>query len=238
MVQAGNTGAEVSPIIEVRDLKVKLAHGTAASWVLDIPHWNVHPGEQAALFGRSGCGKSTLLHVLSGVLMPTSGSVRVCGTDLTTLDEAKRDAFRAHKIGYVFQNLNLLPGYTALENVLLGASFSGRVDRAKAVSLLKAMDLADRLNQPPNALSLGEQQRVAVARALVKEPELVLADEPTASLDPRNSARVIDLLQAACRGCGSTLVLVTHEPEVLTRFERQVPFRDLNRPGEEVERRR
>lgn len=231
-MQASKARAEVPPSIEIRDLKVILNQGAARSFVFDLPFWEVRPGEQVALFGRSGCGKSTLLHVLSGVLSPTAGRVRVCGTDLAALNEAARDAFRAREIGYVFQSLNLLPGYTALENVLLGATFARRADRSSAVSLLKTMGLAGRMDHPPSALSLGEQQRVAVARALVKEPALVLADEPTASLDPRSSAQVIELLQSACRGCGSTLVLVTHEMEILERFEQRLAFQELIRAGD------
>lgn len=218
------------PLIVLRELRVGYAVGDRRLTVLDIPAWELAPGEQAAVFGPSGCGKSTLLHLLSGILPPTSGRLRVCGSDLAALDEAARDAFRARCIGYVFQGHNLLPGFSALENVLLGGSFSGRRPRREeALKLLTEMGLRERAGHLPGELSLGEQQRVAIARALIKRPPLVLADEPTASLDPRRSEQVLRMLRSACREAGSTLLVVTHDPEVLDQFERRIAFVDLNR---------
>ena len=223
-------------VVELAGLRVAYALGRESLTVLDVPHWHVARGEQIAIFGASGSGKSTLLHVLAGVIRPSAGSVRVCGVELTVMDEARRDRFRAEHVGYVFQNLNLLQGYTALENVLLGAVFTGgRTDVEGARALLRAMGLADRMRHKPGQMSLGEQQRVAIARALIKRPALVLADEPTGSLDPRNTAQVVRLLREACAAQGSTLMLVTHEEAVLQEFERTLRFTELNRAWADVE---
>jgi putative ABC transport system ATP-binding protein len=154
----------------------------------------------------------------------------VCGRDLTTLGEAERDRFRARHIGYIFQNFNLLQGYTAMENVLLGMTFSReKPDRRLAESLLAEVGLAERMKHYPSQMSIGEQQRVAVARALAKKPELILADEPTGSLDPARSADVVAGLRAACLKHGCTLLLVSHEKAVIDVFDKRVSYLDLNR---------
>lgn len=229
-----NERSDPEPAIRVEELRVEYPGPDGPLRVLDIPSWQVPAGRQVALYGPSGCGKSTLLHVLAGIIRPTAGSVRVCGTDLEPLSEAERDHFRARKVGYLLQSLNLLPGFTALENVLLGGTFSGkRPDRAAAEALLRTVGLERRAGHAPDALSLGEQQRVAIARALVKGPELVLADEPTGSLDPRNTRQVVELLQSACRERGSTLVVVTHDHSLLPLFEESIPYAELNRAWEE-----
>jgi putative ABC transport system ATP-binding protein len=217
-------------IIEVCNLVMSYPLDGRALTILDIPAWSVDEGEQVALFGPSGCGKSTLLHVIAGLQAPTAGTVRVCGQELTTLGEAARDRFRGHRIGYVFQNFNLLQGYTALENVLVGMTFSHqKADRGAAEALLAEVGLAHRMRHYPAQMSIGEQQRVAIARALVKKPALILADEPTGSLDPRRSGDIVTSLQAACQKHGCSLLLVSHEPVVIAAFKRQVAFMDLNR---------
>ncbi len=178
-------------------------------------------GEQVAIFGPSGSGKSTLLHLLAGVLAPSRGRVIVGGEEISAQSEAQRDRFRARKIGYVFQNFNLLQGYTALDNVLMGMTFCpGAADRGVAKSLLEQVGLGARLRHTPAEMSLGEQQRVALARALAKKPEVVLADEPTGSLDPRNKRQVVQLLRTMCEAQGSTLVLVSHEESVIQRIRK------------------
>ena len=152
--------------------------------ILDIERFEVAAGEQVVLVGRSGCGKTTLLHVVSGIIRPDSGSVVIAGVDICRLAEPARDRFRADKLGYVFQTFNLLPAFTALENVLLGMSFaSHRMDPARATHLLERVGLSHRLHHKPAMMSVGEQQRVAVARALANHPDLLLADEPTANVD-------------------------------------------------------
>ncbi|SIN75987.1 putative ABC transport system ATP-binding protein [Singulisphaera sp. GP187] len=198
--------------------------------ILDVAEFQVDAGEQVVLVGRSGCGKTTLLHVIAGISTPDSGEIQVDGRDLVRLHEAERDRFRAENIGYVFQSFNLLAGFTALENVLLGMAFGqGRRDTARARELLDRVGLAHRQRHKPAQLSIGEQQRVAVARSLANRPRLLLADEPTASVDAKNQQQVIDLIRETCEEEGVALLLVTHAPEIATRFERIVQLENLNK---------
>jgi putative ABC transport system ATP-binding protein len=163
-------------------------------------------------------------------LVPNHGNVSVCGRRLTEMGEAERDRFRARHVGYIFQSFNLLQGYTALENVLMGMAFSPeKPDRHLAKALLEEVGLAHRMKHYPAQMSIGEQQRVAIARALAKKPELILADEPTGSLDPTRSADIVASLLAACRKHGCSLLLVSHEKDVIEAFEKRVSFMDLNR---------
>jgi len=216
--------------IVIKDLRVSFESGAGPLTVLDIPSWQVDKGEQVVISGPSGTGKSTLLNILAGILLPGSGSVRVCDKEITSMPEAQRDNFRALHIGYVFQSFNLLQGYTALENVLVGMTFSPvRPDRATAYSLLKELGLEKRAGHYPAHLSIGEQQRVAIARVLAKKPDLILADEPTGSLDPRHREEVIDALVRSASGQGCSLVVVSHEESVAAHFERKVDFLRLNR---------
>ena len=170
--------------------------GGGALTVLDIEHFQLDPGEQVALIGESGGGKTTLLHLIAGLLTPTSGSIRVGGTELTQLSEQGRDRFRASTIGYVFQTFNLLPAFSAIENVRLGMTFgNGRTDPDRAHHLLERVGLADRGPYRPSQLSVGQQQRVAIARALAGKPKLLLADEPTANVDPVSAETVLQLIR-------------------------------------------
>ena len=221
----------LAPVIELRDVckAFRTPIGETVR-VLDIDRFALAPGEQCALEGHSGAGKSTLLNVVSGILRPDTGSVFVDGHDITRFDEPRRDRIRADKIGLVFQQFNLLPGFTALENVLVAMSFgSARADRRRAAELLAAVGLADRLDHKPAALSVGQQQRVAVARALANRPLVVLADEPTASIDTARQRQVIDLLRDTCRDQGSALLVVTHDPAVAAQFPRRLRLEDFNR---------
>lgn len=196
--------------------------------VIRLRQFELGANEQAVLVGESGQGKSTLLNLIAGILLPDEGEIIVNGTNLATLSEAARDRFRAANIGYVFQSFNLLQGFTALENVLLGQMFgvsNGGADRA--AQLLKGVGLEHRLHHKPRALSVGEQQRVAIARALVNAPSLVLADEPTGSLDSKNGAAVLELLRKICADGQHTLLLVTHDPQVMKSFEKVVRLEDL-----------
>lgn len=198
--------------------------------ILDIPQFEVQAGEQMVLVGRSGCGKTTLLHTIAGITRPDEGQILLDGLDLTTLSEAGMDRVRAEKIGYVFQTFNLLPGFTALENVLLGMTFArGRKDPQRAWQLLERVGLAHRAAHKPTALSVGEQQRVAVARALANRPRLLLADEPTANIDPRNQQKIIDLIRQTCQEEGVALILVTHSLEVAGQFSRVDRLEEINR---------
>ena len=197
--------------------------------VLDISDFSLTPGEQMALIGRSGCGKTTLLHIISGISKPDSGSVQIDGLDITRLSEAGRDRFRAEKIGYVFQTFNLLPGFSALENVILGMTFAtGKHDRARATKLLERVGLAQRASHSPDKLSVGEQQRVAVARALANKPKLLLADEPTANIDPGHQQQVVDLIRQTCEEENVSLLVVTHAMEVANQFDRVDRLEDVN----------
>lgn len=196
--------------------------------VLDIDDFKMEPGSQVAIAGSSGGGKTTLLHCIAGIVTPDSGQIDISGTDIGKLHERKRDRFRANHIGYVYQTFNLIQGFTALENVMLGMLFSGKgVDKSKAEALLIQMGLKDRLHYKPSQLSVGQQQRVSIARAVVNDPELVLADEPTGNLDPASSEEALSLLKEVTKG--KMLLLVSHEQDVLERFDRVVALRDINR---------
>jgi putative ABC transport system ATP-binding protein len=198
--------------------------------ILDIPHFEVQNGEQMVLVGRSGSGKTTLLHTIAGITRPDRGEILIDGIDIAKLSEAGVDKVRAAKIGYVFQTFNLLPGFTALENVMLGMTFArGRKDPQRARQLLERVGLAHRMAHKPAALSVGEQQRVAVARALANRPSLLLADEPTANIDPRNQQKIIDLIRDTCREEGVSLILVTHSLEVAGQFDRVDRLEEINR---------
>ncbi len=218
------------PVIVIRDLRVAYTSQGAVLPIVDIPEWALPEGSLVVLEGPSGSGKSTFLNVLGGLLPPTSGQVTVCGVDLGTLDEAGRDRWRADHVGIIFQGLNLLQGFTALENVMLGMTFSHVTGSWKdATALLGEVGLAQRVHHRPSDLSLGEQQRVAIARALVKRPRLILADEPTGSLDPRNATDISILLRRVCADHGCSLVMVCHQPEIAAHFPQRIAFTTLNR---------
>ena len=187
--------------------------------VLSIEELEIPKGGQWVVTGTSGSGKTTFLNVASGILTPDAGTVTVAGTVITTMPEAQRDRFRAQTIGFVFQTFNLLPGFTALENILLGMLFAGKTDRARAESLLERVGLKERMGYHPHALSVGQQQRVAIARALANRPAIILADEPTGNLDPKTGETIIALLKEICGDGGETLIIVTHQPQVMQSFK-------------------
>jgi putative ABC transport system ATP-binding protein len=198
--------------------------------ILDVPRLELAAGEQVVIRGQSGGGKTTLLNVIAGLATADAGKIVIQDTDVTRLPEAVRDRFRARHIGFVFQTFNLLAGFSALENVLLGMTFTGqRHDPQRATDLLGRVGLSNRLTHKPAALSVGEQQRVAVARALVNKPLLLLADEPTANIDPAHQQQVINLLREVCRAENVAMLLVTHSDEVADQFERVEHLEKLNR---------
>ncbi len=181
------------------------------------------PGQTVAIVGASGSGKSTLLGLLAGLDVPTQGQVNLCGQSLFALDEDGRAALRAKHMGFVFQNFQLMPHLTALENVMLPLELAGSPDaRAQASAMLQRVGLGDRLKHLPKLLSGGEQQRVALARAFVVHPALLLADEPTGSLDAATGRAIMDLMFALNREQGTTLVLVTHDRQLAARCERML----------------
>jgi len=197
--------------------------------VVDVPDFSMGDGEQIALQGGSGSGKTTFLNLIAGILKADSGSVKVDGRELVGASESTRDHIRAENLGYVFQTFNLLQGYTALENVEMGMMFGRGVDKQRAEALLKRMGLGDRMHYRPRQLSVGQQQRVAVARALANHPKLVLADEPTGNLDRARAFEALDLIREICRENEAALLLVSHDPEILARFENMKDFSALNR---------
>ncbi len=198
--------------------------------ILDIERFSLEKGEQAVLRGQSGCGKTTLLNCIAGLTTVDQGRITIHGQDIVRLQEVSRDRFRARHIGIVFQTFNLLPAFTALENVLLGMTFTGqRPNSSRATKLLQDVGLGHRLTHKPAALSVGEQQRVAVARALSNQPDLLLADEPTANVDPAHQQQVIDLMREACVRENIAMLLVTHSREVADQFERVETLEDVNR---------
>ena len=223
-------------MLEIADLKkdFQLPDRTTLP-VLDVPQFSLAGGEQTVLLGESGGGKTTLLHCIAGIMQPTSGVINLDGIELTRLSESGRDRVRAAKIGYVFQTFNLLAGFTALENVRLGMTFgSGKHDRNRAIELLERVGLSDRMHHRPGALSVGQQQRVAVARALANRPRLLLADEPTANIDPSNQQMIIDLIRDCCQTEEIALLLVTHSMQVADQFDRVERLENINRVSHET----
>ncbi len=216
------------PLLEISSLKKSFRGPEGLQAIVDVPRFELAEKAQVALAGESGSGKTTLLHLIAGILAPDGGSIKLDRLELATLSEAERDRVRAQNIGYIFQTFNLLPGYTCLENVLLGMSFGSGTDREFAEQLLKRVGLGDRLNHYPRQLSTGQQQRVAVARALANRPKLVLADEPTGNLDHANAREALKLIRETCRENGAALLLVSHDRDTLAGFEPVVQLADIN----------
>ena len=202
--------------------------------IVKVPEFRLSAGRQLALRGESGSGKTTFLHLIAGILTADQGSIQLGAQDMAKLKEPARDRLRAEFIGYIFQTFNLLQGYTCLENVLLGMSFGPGADRARATAVLERVGLAHRLDHYPRQLSTGQQQRVAVARALANRPKLVLADEPTGNLDRKNARDSLALIRETCRENGAALLLVSHDAEVLGAFEDVQDFDELNLAAKEV----
>jgi putative ABC transport system ATP-binding protein len=197
--------------------------------IVRIGQFRLESGEQLALIGSSGSGKTTLLHVIAGISRPDSGKVRIDDFDITMMSEAECDLFRAEKIGYVFQTFNLLSAFSALENVLIAMRFaSGRPNKARARQLLERVGLGHRITHRPTQLSVGEQQRVAVARALANKPKILLADEPTANVDAGHQQQVLDLICETCQEENVALMIVTHSSEVAGQFDRVDRLDDFN----------
>jgi putative ABC transport system ATP-binding protein len=205
-------------LIEIERLKRRYPNGVLALNGLDL---EVEEGEWLTLTGPSGSGKTTLLNVISGLDRPSSGSVRVAGVEISELDQNARARFRREHIGLIFQHYHLIPHLTALENVMLAQYFHSMVDETEAQELLARVGLADRLDHLPSQLSGGERQRVCIARALINEPILLLADEPTANLDPESAQTIYDLFRRLHQE-GHTIIMVTHEREGIALGDRVV----------------
>ncbi len=210
-----------APIISVEHVFKSVTDSTGTLTILRDIDFALAPRETAAIVGASGSGKSTLLSIIAGLDTPTRGTVRLAGVDLFSLSEDDRAALRAHKVGFVFQSFQLMGNLTALENVMLPLELSGaKGARALATDMLKRVGLGERLGHYPKVLSGGEQQRVALARAFVVQPAVLLADEPTGSLDFATGETVMTLMFALNEELGTTLVLVTHDPVIAARCQR------------------
>jgi ABC-type lipoprotein export system ATPase subunit len=217
-------------MIEISDLRFNYS---GSEFALNIDQLLVESGETVAVVGPSGSGKTTLLNLIAGVMTADAGEIRVDDQSLSTLGDASRRAFRINSIGMVFQNFELLDYLPVLDNILLplriGAGLRVTGDlRRRAEELAAELGIGDKLRRYPEHLSQGERQRVAVSRALLLEPPLVLADEPTGNLDPTNKEVVLDLLLDYVSASGATLLTVTHDRELLSRFQRVLDFRELN----------
>lgn len=222
------------PALSISDLRFRYpsANGDQA-WIVDIARLELAQGEQLLLTGGSGVGKSTLLHLIAGLIEPSEGRIDVAGRHIHALRGHDRDLYRGRTIGMIFQTFNLLHGFSALENVMAAMMFSPipRAEhRPRAEALLKHLGIS-RIDAEPSQLSVGQQQRVAVARAVACDPALVLADEPTASLDPENAAGAMDLIQQICREKNAALLCVSHDPAMSQRFERRESFTNLRKPS-------
>jgi putative ABC transport system ATP-binding protein len=217
------TPSPAPPLVELQDVSKAYAEGDAVREVLTGARLSLHRGEFVALLGRSGSGKSTLLNLISGIDLPTRGSVRVEGRDLSGLSERERTLLRRERIGFVFQAFNLLPTLTVEENVRLPLELTGRTGAAadgRVRELLAQVGLGGREHSFPDRLSGGEQQRVAVARALAHSPPLLLADEPTGNLDEQTGKQVLELLVNLIRRDNACALVVTHDPALAARADR------------------
>lgn len=212
-----------APLIEVEHVTKQVSDSTGVLTILDDIHFSLRERESVAIVGASGSGKSTLLSIVAGLDLPTGGTVRLGGIDLFKLDEDARAAVRAERLGFVFQSFQLLANLNALENVMLPLELQGRSEaRTLAREMLARVGLGQRLSHYPKLLSGGEQQRVALARAFVVEPSVLLADEPTGSLDFATGETVMQLIFELNREAGTTLLLVTHDDALAARCERKL----------------
>jgi putative ABC transport system ATP-binding protein len=228
---------QLSPIIEIDAVVKTYSSGATKVTALDGVSLSVRPGEMVAIMGPSGCGKTTLLNAASGLDVIDSGSVKIAGSDLATLDDKTRTRFRAHNMGFVFQTYNLLPVLNAVENVelpLLVAGVRPRDARKRALAALDTVGLRQISGNRPSQLSGGQRQRVTIARSLVNEPEIVWADEPTGALDSKTADEIMRLMVTLNREHGLTFVIVTHDPGVGARCHRIVRMSDGRITGEET----
>jgi putative ABC transport system ATP-binding protein len=213
--------------IQVESVVVRHTTASGPIAALDGVSFTVDAGSSVAVVGPSGCGKSTLLGVLGGLALPTAGTVRIGGEEISALPERRRAEFRRAHVGFVYQADNLLPFLTVVENVGLQLALdAAAADGDRSLELLDRLGLAGEAHRLPDHLSGGQRQRAAVARAVVHRPEVILADEPTGALDPANAAGVIDLLLEVQRDIGATLVMVTHDEDAAGRMDRRIGLRD------------
>jgi putative ABC transport system ATP-binding protein len=223
--------ASADPILNLKDVRFRWPG--RASFALSVSDFSVAPGETVLLLGESGSGKSTLLSLICGTVLADVGAIQVAGTDLSGLTGGQRDRYRAEQIGMIFQQFNLLPFGSVVDNILLPLRFAperrGRVPNGQeeARSLCTALGLPDILNTKAATLSVGQQQRVAVARAMIGRPPIIIADEPTSALDATSQSAFLDLLFDQVRAHGTTLLMVSHDPRLGDRFDRVIAMEDI-----------
>ncbi|MEQ1722387.1 MAG: ABC transporter ATP-binding protein [Pseudobdellovibrio sp.] len=212
--------------IEIRDLKFSYDHHA----ILDLPSVDIKQGEIVFLYGPSGSGKSTLLELVAGVLKNQAGTLKVCGQDLSQMKDGGLDHFRAENIGYIFQSFNLIPYLSVLENIQLPFLFQKtELDKQELLSLVKNLGLIEYIDRPVSKLSVGQQQRVAVARALIKKPKLILADEPTSALDYNHRENFLKILFDLCRAHKTSVLFVSHDLTMSKLFDRSISLAELNK---------
>jgi putative ABC transport system ATP-binding protein len=219
-------------MIELKNIEMIYDDNGVKINALKLEKLEIQNGEKVAFIGSSGCGKTTLFNLISGMLTPTKGNVIVEDVDLTTLNESERDLFRANHIGYIFQDFNLFPDFTVLQNVVIPMSFSKRYSKGEmekeAIAMLKRVGLEDKKDQKVKTLSGGERQRVAIARSIVNKPNIILADEPTGNLDFKNGAKIMDLIIQIAKEENATLLVITHNNSQLDLFDRSINIEELN----------
>ena len=238
---AGAPPTKAVPLLSVEGIVFRW--NRAQQPCIDIAHFEVAAGERVFVHGPSGSGKSTLLGLLGGVLVPQRGTVRALGADLSAMSAAARDRFRVDHIGFIFQQFNLIPYLTVLDNVLLPCRFSARRraragsdPRVEALRLLRAVDLtSDLLERQVTQLSVGQQQRAAAARALIGRPEIIIADEPTSSLDANRQDRFLNLLLHECEASNASLLFVSHDHRLASHFTHELALHDVNRAAVSAE---
>ena len=212
-----------TPVLSVQNLSKSVQDSSGVLTILHTLAFDVAPGESVAIVGASGSGKSTLLSLLAGLDTPTEGEIWMCGQNLASMNEDQRAAHRARHVGFVFQNFQLISHLTALENVMLPMELQGDAQASpKAKAMLERVGLGQRLQHRPVVMSGGEQQRVALARAFVMQPDILMADEPTGSLDHDTGVAVMDLMFSLNKEKGTTLILVTHDEEIAARCDRRL----------------
>lgn len=217
-------------MLKISNLRKKFRNADGeVTEVINIPDFSLQENYRLAISGKSGSGKSTFLNLVSGIISADEGEINFNEIKITNLSESKRDIFRSQNIGYIFQTFNLLQAFTSIENVMLGMMFAGKSDRKNAEVLLNKVGLGNKINHKPSELSVGEQQRVAIARAVANSPKLILADEPTANLDAKNGGIAIDLIKNICEENKISLMLVSHEADIINRFENKINFEDINK---------
>ncbi len=221
---------ELLALIELQD--VAFQHPKQSSPTLNIPHWEVKRLERALIKGPSGSGKSTLLNLLAGLIVPQQGSIHIMGERIDLLNARQRDKFRANNIAYIFQQFNLIPYLSAIENIALGRHFTANKTAAKQADIC---ELLESLNIPEHcwyqsvmSLSIGQQQRIAIARSLLNKPSLLLADEPTSALDARNKTDFLSLLTQLSQDYGTTLIMVSHDDSLRPHFSLEIDIDKLN----------